>query len=625
MNTEEKIKHFLENSETLFKRSLIIDDEWGTGKSTIVKNLLSGRPSTSRLSLNTNIVSHYKIIDVCDIEINHDFIAELYISSNKINTNTNDITDKTKKITSWLAKKGSPMLKELDIKYLNIVPTATSIITSTIMEKSSFNKHVLVIDEFERCTDYKKMEWLLLKISKLQENFNIKIIIIMNSKKLDESVTKLFNEWKEKISSLQINILSDFFSRDNTPQKYKNHKNRNIRLIEKYNIIEKEIDNKLNKEIVNYNTSKNDLINEKIQDLKDYIYDLYCEYYSGETPRYPFFVEKLKIDYIKYPHLKELDIKDLDNLDYEFLDYKIQNIVKKCNDKNYKINEGILRFKKDIYNKMDLKRNNFQNNKLKNLAINILKNNIFENNNCFHFFTFDYDFIMNKKFDEYCIFSYLKLIDDNFKINKSDKKYFAFLLRKALETTKSNFISKNPENKFDLWMDINKISNYSIDETLIKMSRYKYLIINSNFLLKNDKKKVLKKLNKLISYMYSSILNETNFEYKSWAPKSILYEFHAVNNVKILNIIYKKNDYDIVLLKEEIKILKNILQKKGEEKWSDYTGSDKNKLIYDFVNYKLKKIKDFHNVNIIDRQINEKITKANAINKLKDEFFEFIY
>lgn len=614
MNTEEKIKHFLENSETLFKRSLIIDDEWGTGKSTIVKNLLSGRPSTSRLSLNTNIVSHYKIIDVCDIEINHDFIAELYISSNKINTNTNDITDKTKKITSWLAKKGSPMLKELDIKYLNIFPTATSIITSTIMEKSSFNKHVLVIDELERCTDYKKMEWLLLKISKLQENFNIKIIIIMNSKKLDESVTKLFNEWKEKISSLQINIMNDFFSSDNTPEVYKNHKNRNIRLIEKYKIIEKIIDCKLNEEIINHNTLKNNLINEQIQNFKEEIYDLYCEYYTNSTNEYQPFLQSPTTDYIKYPHLKEINIKELDNCDYEFIYYKINKIVKQYHDKNEKINNGVKKFIKEILHKTKFKIGKKQKENLKQLAIHILKNDILKNEENFNIFTFDSVLLKSNGFDEYCIFSYLNFMEENFELNNSDKKYFSYLLIKTLESIKKNYKHKNIEHIVNIWAELNEVDDNK------GISRYRSLIINSDFILENDKKKILNKLNKLLKSLYHTISGNIEFDYNFGDPNSGLYEFHIMYNENIINLLYNKNGNNIYQLEKDVKKLKTRLEHEVNKKLINYNKEGKEA----FIKMKLKKIKDFHNLNLIQRKGNVLITKENTIIKLKNEFFNRI-
>lgn len=621
METKNKIKYFLENPE-IYKRALVIDDEWGTGKSTIVNKCLSG--GFEDFSINEDFISNYRIIDICDIDINYNFIFDLSTLSKKINLN-NDITEYPESVDSGIKNRianklseSRPLINNLtnNIKKIiqddrigkTIANTGAVLTDMYLKKKKDLYKYVLVIDEMERCNDIEKMEWLLLKLSKLQENHSIRLILIMNTKKMKEKSLKTFKDWEDKISSIKIGIDNNAFFNETDNEIFKHNKNRNIRLIEKYRSLEKEINNIVINKMKN--NEKNELIIKEIEDLKIYIYEICCEYYEEIS-------DDVKItdsiEVIDNSIDGRIKAEDLSNLDFHYLEKKIESIIENFSDINLQIYNGIKKFKSEILNKIHFKMTAKQSERLKILGFEILRNEIFKSKDIFLKFEIRTEFFKRGHFDQFCIFSYIDFMKQNFILNKEDENYLVYLIHMTIQGMKEKFINADLKDKLYLWDKYTEITDYQSNGTILKTNINKPIIMKCNII--KNKFKLCKKIDSLVSYMYKELMEKNILEEEDFNKDSPLYRFHCEYNINILNVIYQKNGNQALPLIKELYDIKKLIDIHIKTKYSGLSNKDQKHLLES----KLDNMYKIHNLN--KKRGLEKISKSNHLIKLPKKLF----
>lgn len=621
METKNKIKYFLENPE-IYKRALVIDDEWGTGKSTIVNKCLSGE--FKDFAIKEDFVSHYRIIDICDIDINYNFIFDLSTLSKRINLN-NDITEHQESINSGIKDRITNKVKGFkpvinhgannirkaiqDDKIGKTIANTGAVLTDIYLKKKKdLYKYVLVIDELERCNDIAKMEWLLLKLSKLQENHSIRLILIMNTKKMKEESLKTFKDWEDKISSIKIGINNDDFFSEKDNEIFKHNKNRNIRLIEKYRSLEKQIDSIVINKIKN--NERNELIEKEIKDLKIYIYEICCEHYEEISDGVKI---KDNTEVIDNSIGGRIKAEDLSNLDFQYLEKKIESIIENFSDINLQIYNGINKFKSEVFDKIHFKMTAKQRKLLKLLAFNILKNEIFKSKDIFIKFEIRTEFFKQGHFDQFCIFSYVNFMMKNFILNKEDENYLIYLINMTIQGMKEKFINADVKVKLYLWDKYTEITHYQSNGNILKTNINKTIVLNCNII--KNKQKLCKKIDSLISYMYKELMKESILEEEVFNENSPLYEFHCKYNINILNVIYQKNGNKVVPLIKELYKIKQLINIYIKQKYSEISDIEQKKIL----KFRLNNMYKIHNLN--KKRDLEKINKSNYLIKLPENLF----
>lgn len=544
MNTAEKIKYFLENPE-FYKRCLIIDDEWGTGKSTLIKNVLSGEAKAkdrSKIKINENNIKYYNIIDMCDIEINYNFSNEILLSSKAINTttyieneslrniNVKDVNNKNGIIQFlkqvWALNKNRKLMK--CINYLKKSEEIHKIWGSPIsflaretldykFKKIDLTKNLIVIDELERCTDYKTIEWLLLKITKLQENRGIRVILIVNSEKFPDAIKELFKNWIEKISSLVIDI-------DNEMEfdKYKlyidgiENKNRNLRILETYEEFIKLIDKKV---LELLGTNKINIFMEKeIKNLKKFLYNRLSDYYIKNENQ----EDKIYTDMI--------NIKDLLNLEHEYLIHYIKNILETYTDEKAEL----IKLRDECYDNIIFYDNQKNTNTKKKNAILSTLFKLFQDANIYKIIKLKDPVYRTDTFDKNSVLSYLDYIYSipGLKLSKQEKIKINKILIKSFLFEKNNFKYLDTEELVTLWRSYCEFSFAD------NKNQLQSIIYNKSYLSLKEKEYINKKIKSSISNMYK-IISNTKLDEKDFSLQTKKLHFHIKYNPFILDIIFK--------------------------------------------------------------------------------------
>lgn len=396
MITENKIKKYIEN-ETLYPRALLIDDSWGKGKSSIIKNVLSGKVHNFKIDNSKS----YLIINANDINDKTSFRQLLIANSKKINTNnfldqndndtlsskiTNAFVENKKLIKTILDKSKQALDGFIENKtgMENVITNSLEIFGiggESILKKMNYDDYILVIDEIDRMSEPNNLKNIYSKIIEMQENTKTRIIVIMNSSKIAQ---EYHEEWKDKIYSASIKIENTTYFNQIKPDIWDtveedlkkitpNYKN--IRILEKYISLEKYID-----EIINtYNSNPiNEYQNSKIiYRKKDLIKKLYI-YYNKKD--YQTNLEKEnngkinKFDEIKYTEKME-EIEKISNMDTDFLIKDFQKILDDYNDDYAKLKDATRYFYKNYFHKNQ----NIDPSKNKD-AFKFAKNNLIKDN-----------------------------------------------------------------------------------------------------------------------------------------------------------------------------------------------------------------------------------------------------
>lgn len=618
MDTENKIKTFLEKPER-YKRALIIDDDWGTGKSEMIKKVLSG---ISGFNLDNNVIEYYNVIDAGDIIINSELLNILYYNSKKINTNDyenflNNSEDKKQNATkkfNFLSKKGKDFSDDSKISNfksyhwsINLLLDAANSINNFAINKHNYSKYVLVIDEFERCRDIKTMEWLLLKLSKLQEDKKIRIIIIMNSKKLNLEIKNTFEEWSDKISSIKISIDNSKIIKEklnllNLENNSSSKKNRNLRIIENYELINDVIEEYLKSK----NYYNNSLVENEIIILKQKIYDILIAQNN--------YLENEEEDDLLLKNEGGICLKEIWNLNYKSIYDSIDNIITKYTLENFNLIEKInLFYKNRVLKHRYYKTINKKHTKKE--VIDELKQ-IFYSKNIFQVVQLknsSYSIRLEDEFEKYSFLSYLDFIYNNFNLNSKEKYWFQKMTLRFITEDKNDFLKKkNNDEKILIW------SKYYQKPYSNKKSLYESIFLNKGYLSLNYKKQIVKHLNKNISYFFNKLLN-TPVDFSDFYHITNLAKFKIKYDIDIISSIFNvcAKDQNPLDLKA---FMNSFFQNQS------LTNSELNKMSF------LDKIYRFHNLNEKKRykieNINRNIvytmipfTKDYKIEKLTKKFF----
>jgi len=578
MTTENKIKKYIEN-ETLYPRSLLIDDSWGKGKSSIIKNVLSGKIENFEIDKN----KLYLIVNANDINEKTSFRQLLIANSKKINTNnfldqddndalsskiTNVFVENKKLIKTILDKSKQALDGFIENKtgMENVITNSLEIFGiggESILKKMNYDNYILVIDEIDRMSDPHNLKNIYSKIIELQENTKTRIIVIMNSYKVDQ---EYHDEWKDKIYSASIKVENTtYFNQikpdiwDSVAEDLKeitpNYKN--IRILEKYIRLEKYIDEIIN----NYRSSpinkyqETKITHKKISLIKKlYIYHNKKDYQislENENIR-----RKNKFDESEYKKMIE-EIEKISNMDTDFLIKEFKEILDYYNDDYAQLKDDEDYFYKNYFHKNQ----NIDPSKNKD-AFKFAKNNLIKNNlNKINLTSLDRTGFGS----ELTIMHIFNNLRETYKISINQEEEIISLIYKKLSIIRESFKELTPKEKLDeLWTQeiiYTHIKKINCSRSIHKIKILKFLKRNMKILYKNI----------IMNYTDNMSQQEKHFHFK--------YNFNIVDDIF-------KNLYD----------QDNLLFRLRELKAYDSSSYKKRLKIYystDFENYKNKIIKTY--------------------------------
>lgn len=542
MKTEDKIKKYIEN-RNLYDKALLIDDDWGTGKSSIIKQVLSGKIDNFKIENS----EFYLIINANEINEKTNIRKELFLGSKKINTDIffEDVEEKKNKIVSYINKNRKTiknifnkiiaasdgfLKKKTDVD--NIITNAIGglgIGIDTFVKNINFDNYILVIDEVDRMPNKSNIKNIYSKIIELQETTKIRIIIVMNSKKVEQ---KFHNSWKDKIYSASINLDNyNFFYNikptiwDDVKEKLKeitpNYKN--IRIIEKYNkidnFINKFIKDNLEEDINKYQEEK---INRKKQELIIKLFSYYNkeDYKNKQEKKYN---ENEYEEYIS-------EIKNLLNLNNEILEAEMLKIIKYYDKEYSKLQDDVQYLYKEFYHK-----NQITLLKKKSKAIEFIIDKIIKEN--LNKLLLNYP--EHKKFgNDNIIMYYHEILIKDFNISKKDELRFILLIKEKIKSNREKYSELSWEDRLKE-LEYQKINYFHMS--------------TQKFLNEKEKYKLLKVIKKDINKIYKNIIAN----YDGNLPK-IVKKFHFKHNCNIFHLIYSTIEEQYNLLDEYRELKDNI-------------------------------------------------------------------
>lgn len=570
MSTERKIKKYLENSK-LYTRALLLDDSWGSGKSTLVKNSLSGKIKDNNFKIEN--IKYYTIINGNDINQKTSLRQLLISSSKKINTenffNINEDKETIQNLANFLGshkKNLSEVFKksrEAIDGYIknktgveNLIGESLQIFGMTgesALKKLDYTGYVLVIDEIDRMNDKSNLKNIYSKIIELQENTPVRIIVILNSEKIDKEI---HDEWKDKIYSAVIKIEnSEYFNSikpsiwDEVEEDLKkmttNYKN--IRALHTYKELDDHIDEKINEKLKNEDQILNKYQKEEINNHKASLIKKVYAYYN-------------KDDYKKYKgarynedeYLTEIDeIYQIINLSDHSLFNKFNEIINYYNKDYARLKDAISDyFKKYIH--FDFKKSDL---KKKTEVFDFVKNTIIKENLALINLTHTREKIFE---DENSIMYFLTALKRDFKISRHEEKQIIELMIKKLKMELKN---------------INELPINNLIDEIVKLKNMYKNITNEFFLNENDKFVILKNIKKIIKKLIKLILES----YADNLPLSMKY-FHFRHNTNIIDDIHNNLDDKYILLLK-LRTLKDYNNDNFSKLYLNYYGSLKKEKI----------------------------------------------
>ncbi|WP_261841743.1 KAP family NTPase [Aliamphritea ceti] len=213
MPNKSKISHFLEDDS--FPPMLLIDGDWGSGKTFFIENELIGFLN-ERYKTKSLFFSLYGLNSISDFR---DRIISLSFNESEDTTKLGKVA---KEITDGLAQiSGERGLGAL-------LSGASGAYKYKLY--SDFKDKVIVLDDLERISDKKVIRDVLGECLNLAERKNTKVIIVANEKKLDcsEDVEKVFVD-KIKFSLSESDIFE--ISKSLLPTHYHQYIEEDIKLI----------------------------------------------------------------------------------------------------------------------------------------------------------------------------------------------------------------------------------------------------------------------------------------------------------------------------------------------------------------------------------------------------------
>lgn len=529
MKTINKIKEYIEN-EILYNKALLFDDDWGTGKSSLIKNLLSTHDNEPIKKIES-----YLIINANEIDEKTNLRKILFSDSKKIHTNNlslldNDfinnsnfiknIHDPAKKILGNIVKAVDGYIgNKTGVESLIADSiSAIGITSETLLKNYSFEKYLLVIDEVDRLSNIEKLKDIYSKIIELQENTEIRIIVIMNSKKVEINTHE---EWKDKIYSATIRMeQNEYFDKIkptnwNEMEKFikritPNYKN--LRILERYLAIEKHIEDIVTKYSQgNLNKYQEQYISMEKMGLME---DVYI-YYNRED--YESYLKKCKIRGENFS-TRIVNINKIFNMDINFLDERIKYILDFYNDEYLRLEEDSNYFFHNfIHNEQNI------NKSKKTKAFTFVKDKLFKDNFNLLSLTHKQNGIKEKS-----MIFYICMLKEDFKISIKQENDLVKILLNKIKLIVSDAKKDSIEDLFS------KFDN----------NKYDYIFLKKiNCLSPKNQYKILKILEKNISYSFKKIL----YFYDHNFNKNIK-EFHYKYNFNIIDDIYNNLQSSYLML-----------------------------------------------------------------------------
>jgi hypothetical protein len=368
-----------------FPSLVIIDDEWGTGKSHYIATKL-----LPELKKNNKYIIHFSLYGISTInEFTDKVIIEHYLNRK---TNLNLLTSTINlitKITSKLFKSHGFIPKEIIKNY--------SAISREILYGKIKNT-AIILDDLERINDVKLINNILGKCLELTKK-NIKIVIATNSKSLsiDKCYDKSFNN-KISLNIPYESILDISFPwlngavRDLTIQAIKYLRIKNIRILKKASRLSASACNILKKTCANRKVN-NEIISNMINTIIIFTYLQYEYNYKFHD-----FIDKYNENRISNESIKSINNRFFDDenaiapqittaLDYELVDFIFNgdesSLIKLFSkiEKVDPVNELFLKFKSKSY-RLNESTNRSTENIFKhdiNLLFSTINKNIFHN------------------------------------------------------------------------------------------------------------------------------------------------------------------------------------------------------------------------------------------------------
>lgn len=539
MITENKIKKYIEN-ETLYPRSLLIDDSWGKGKSSIIKNVLSGNVDNFKIDNN----KLYLIVNANDINEKTSFRQLLIANSKKINTNnfldqddndalsskiTNAFVENKKLFKTILDKSKQALDGYIENKtgMENVITNSLEIFGiggESILKKMNYDDYILVIDEIDRMSDPHNLKNIYSKIIEIQENTKIRVIVIMNSSKIDQ---EYHDEWKDKIYSASIKVENTTYFNQIKPDIWNDVEEdlkkitpnyKNIRILEKYISLEKYIDKIINgyknTPINKYQESK---INYKKRSLitKLYIYYNKKDYQTALEKKNKNNRRINKFDEFEYKEMIE-EIEKISNMDTHFLIKEFEKILDDYNDDYAKLQDAISYFYKNYFHKNQ----NIDPSKNKG-AFKFAKNDLIKDNlNIINLTSIDRTGFGS----EPTIMHIFNTLKETYKISINQEEEIISLIYKKLLIMRENFKKLTTKEK------LNEFWTQEIIYTHIK---------KINCSKPTHKIKILKFLQRNMKILYKDIIMNYT-DNMSQEEK----HFHYKHNFNIIDNIFKNLNLD---------------------------------------------------------------------------------
>lgn len=609
-----KIKKFLE-SPLIYRRSLILNDKWGTGKTTLINALMKGNIHDLE-KISENYIESYYFLNLSEYKNKDKIRRNLIFFSKLINKEdeTFKVTEEQFKNINFI-KKGARSLIDCfkdnssdNYKYLNLADDILNLISKNdniIFNNKKLNKKVLIVDELERMPDIDQVKELLFFLIELQEKNEIRVIIVLNEDELNIEIKEIFQKWKDKISSVEINmkgynkkkIKTREYSDIYDLEKNYNIEENNIRVLENLSIIQKIIEEEIKKEKIIENKHQKKLVDELMNEIHNELNDYLSSNSKNNNSQGLY-------------SLGNLEIKDILNMNYSSIFNRLSNIKKYYNNQNKEllnIFREIEVFVGSELNEGNRKLNEEYKSKYFGLLDELCSNKFFIEHIDINYGVED---DLSRHYD---ILIYINCLLKNFTLNEFDVNKVANLILlffkksyekniKGMKRNNKKLFSKKltsiDESVYCQWFEylrcIKLLDNFS---RKFKCYKSKNLSITEKYI-----KKIMKKL-------YLILINDDeNSINKNKTGKR--YSFHIMYNDNIIiNKIKAKN----IKLQEESKMNKE--DDNNEDRVTKING-----IIYKFENKEKTNIK---NSLTNKKRVERLLEKKNYYEKLKKWYDEF--
>jgi hypothetical protein len=189
---ENQIREFL---KTETPEILAIKGAWGVGKTFLWnRNLLKAKDHEIALK-KYSYVSLFGINSIDDLKLS--IFTQVgnrkYIGSDQVSTAVRDI----ERIASSLGRKGIPLLKGLPHSK-DFWPVIQALLLSTL------KKTLICMDDFERMGQNLRAQDVMGLANLLKEQAQCKIVLIFNEEELDESATRDYRKFREKVVDAEL-------------------------------------------------------------------------------------------------------------------------------------------------------------------------------------------------------------------------------------------------------------------------------------------------------------------------------------------------------------------------------------------------------------------------------------